>query len=247
MKTDIASSHELVDESHQIYPELMNETKLNTAILAEPRDEAWRQRHLGFVEEAQAGSIDVLFLGDSITDGWRDPAKGRPVWDRYFSEWKAVNFGISADRTQHVLWRLRHGEADGYHPKVVVLLIGTNNTGLENESRLPRNTAAEVISGILAVLEELHARFPEARILLFALFPRNEKDSLNRRQVGEINHALAKLSDAHISYLDIGDYFLDEEGYIREDLMPDKLHLSTEGYQYWAEAIKTSEVFTDWP
>jgi len=225
----------------------MNETKLNTATLAEPRDEAWRQRHVGFVKEAQAGSIDVLFLGDSITDGWRDSAQGRLVWDHNFGQWNAANFGISADRTQHVLWRLRNGEAAGYLPKAVVLLIGTNNTGLENDSRLPRNTAEEAISGILAVLEELHSCFPEARILLFALFPRNEKDSLNRRQVGEINQALAKLDDAHISYLDIGDYFLDEEGHIREDLMPDKLHLSTKGYQYWAQAIKASEVFAGWP
>ena len=120
----------------------------NTAIEPGPRDAGWLKRHEGFVAEAHQGGIDVLFLGDSITDFWRSPNPergGKAVWDREIAPLKAANFGISGDRTQHVLWRLRNGEADGYQPKVVVLMIGTNNTGLERDGTTPRNTPPEVI------------------------------------------------------------------------------------------------------
>ena len=217
----------------------------NTALVPAPRDEAWLKRHEDFVTVANGGGIDVLFLGDSLTDWWRDPAIGRPAWDRYFAGWNAANFGISGDRTQHVLWRLRHGEADGYAPKAVVLLIGTNNTGLENDGRTPRNTAMEAVEGILAVLTELLGRFQDAKILLFALFPRGERDALNRKQVVEINHALSNsICDPRVNYVDIGDEFLASDGSIPEELMPDKLHLSAKGYQIWADAICRSAVFS---
>ena len=94
-------------------------------------------QHEGFVAEGQNGGIDVLFMGDSITDGWR--RSGKEIWDREYVPLNAANFGIGGDRTQHVLWRLRNGEADGYQPKAVVLMIGTNNTGFERESTTPRN------------------------------------------------------------------------------------------------------------
>jgi lysophospholipase L1-like esterase len=209
----------------------------NTAIEPGPRDAAWLQRHEGFVAEAHRGGIDVLFLGDSITDFWRD--RGRAVWDREFAPLKAANFGISGDRTQHVLWRLRNGEADGYQPKVVVLMIGTNNTGLERDGKTPRNSTPEVIEGVTAVVNELRARFPEAKILFLAIFPRGEKDAPQRTQVAEVNRSLAKLHDGrHVFFLDIGDRFLDAEGNIPKDVMPDLLHPSAKGYEIWADAIR---------
>jgi lysophospholipase L1-like esterase len=209
----------------------------NTAIEPGPRDAAWVKRHEGFVAEAHQGGIDVLFLGDSITDFWRD--RGRAVWDREFAPLKAANFGISGDRTQHVLWRLRNGEADGYQPRVVVLMIGTNNTGLERDGKTPRNTPPEVIKGVTAVVSELRTKFPEAKILSLAIFPRGEKDSPQRAQVAEVNRALAKLHDGrHVFFLDINDRFLDADGNIPKDVMPDLLHLSAKGYEIWADAIR---------
>ena len=216
--------------------------RANTAVEPGPRDASWLKRHEEFVAEARGGGIEVLFLGDSITDFWRspDPAKGgQAVWDREFAPLKAANFGISGDRTQHVLWRLRHGEAEGYRPKVVVLMIGTNNTGWERDGTTPRNRPPEVTAGVTAVVDELRARFPEAKILLLAIFPRGEKDSPQRAQVAEVNRALAKLHDgAHIFFLDISDRFLDAEGNIPREVMPDLLHPSLKGYEIWAEAIR---------
>ena len=199
------------------------------------------QRHEAFVAEAKQGGIQVLFLGDSITDFWRDtnPQRGgKAVWDREYAPLHAANFGISADRTQNVLWRLEHGEADGYQPKVVVLMIGTNNTGLERDGTA-RNTTAEVVEGVTAVVHELRAKFPDAKILFLAIFPRGEKDSPQRAQVAEVNQALAKLNDGqHVFFLDIGGRFLDAEGDIPRDIMPDLLHPSLKGYEIWADAIR---------
>ena len=211
----------------------------NTAIEPAPRDEKWVARHAGFVARAQQGDIDVLFLGDSITDNWRRADKGLPVWEREYGGLKAVNFGISGDRTQHVLWRLRHGEAEGYEPKVVVLMIGTNNTGLERDGTTPRNTPAETIEGITAVVAELRARFPAATILLQAIFPRGEPGDAQRVQIAEINAAIAKLDDgAHVQFIDFGARFLDAEGRLPADIMADKLHPDLKGYEIWADAIR---------
>jgi len=216
--------------------------RANTATEPAPKDARWMQRHEAFVAEAKRGGIDVLFLGDSITDFWRDtnPQRGgRAVWDREFAPLHAANFGISADRTQNVLWRLAHGEADGYQPKVVVLMIGTNNTGLERDGVTPRNTTAEVVAGVTAVVRELRARFPEAKILFLAIFPRREKNDPQRAQIAAVNRELGKLHDGkHVFWLDIGARFLDAEGNLPREIMPDLLHPSRKGYEIWADAIR---------
>jgi lysophospholipase L1-like esterase len=209
----------------------------NTAIEPVPRDEKWVARHEGFVAEAQKGGIDLLFLGDSITDGWR--TRGKEVWDREYAPLKAANFGIGGDRTEHVLWRLRNGEAAGYKPKLVVLMIGTNNTGFERDKTTPRNTPPEIVEGVTTIVGDLRKDFPDAKILLLAIFPRGEKDSLQRGQVAEVNKEIAKLhDDAHVHYLDIGAKFLDAEGNIPADIMPDLLHPHEKGYGIWADAIR---------
>lgn len=210
----------------------------NTAIQPVPRDAGWMKRHEGFVEIAQAGGIDVLFLGDSITDFWR--TTGKALWEEHFSPLHAANFGISADRTQHVLWRMQHGELAGIKPRVVVLMIGTNNTGLERGSAKRRNTVAEAAEGVTAVVQELRAALPETKILLLAIFPRGEKDSPERAEVKEVNATIAKLDDGKfVRYLDIGPKFLWPDGTLSKDIMPDLLHPSEIGYAIWAAAIKT--------
>jgi len=208
----------------------------NPALEPVPRDERWLQRHQGFVEEAKRGGIDLLFLGDSITDSWRNA--GRPVWESEYGGLRAANFGISGDRTQHVLWRLRNGEGEGFQPKLIVLMIGTNNTGLEQGEKR-RNSIGEVSAGITAVVRELRTRFGSARILLLAVFPRGNKDSTQRREVEEINLRIAKLHDGKsVHYLDIGSHFKDANGEIPRDVMPDLLHPNRKGYQLWADAIR---------
>jgi lysophospholipase L1-like esterase len=209
----------------------------NTATNPVPRDAKWVARHEGFVNEAKQGGIDVLFVGDSITDFWRN--RGSNVWNAYYAPLHAANFGISSDRTQHVLWRIEHGELDGIHPKAVVLMIGTNNTGKEQDKKTIRNTPPEVIEGVTAVVRDIHAKLPETKILLLAIFPRAQPGDPFRDQIKEINAAIAKLDDGKtVTFLDIGPKFLEADGTLSKEIMPDLLHPNEKGYKIWAEAMQ---------
>ncbi len=215
----------------------------NAAVKPVPRDANWVKRHDGFVALAKQGGVDVLFVGDSITDAWRnaDPVKGgKAVWDARFAPLRSANFGISGDRTQHVLWRLQNGELDGIRPKAVVLMIGTNNTGFERDGTTPRSTPAETIAGVTVIVEHLRAAQPQAKLLLLAIFPRGEKpDHPQRLQINEINAALARLHDGrHVHFLDINRIFLATDGTLPKEIMPDFLHPGAKGYALWADAIK---------
>jgi lysophospholipase L1-like esterase len=208
----------------------------NTAIEPVPRDASWLKRHEEHLEIAQRGGVEVLFLGDSITDLWRKT--GRFLWEEHFAPLHAANFGIDGDRTQHVLWRIQNGELAGLAPKAVVLLIGSNNIGLEKDGS-PRNSTAEAIAGVTAVVQAIRTKLPDSELLLLAIFPRGEKGSPQRAQVAEVNRALAGLDDGQrVHFLDIGPRFLSPEGTLSREIMPDLLHLSEAGYAIWAEAIK---------
>lgn len=211
---------------------------INTAIVPVPRDATWMKRHEGFLEEARKGGIDVLFLGDSITDFWRN--RGREIWDREFAPLHAANFGISADRTQHLLWRIQNGELDGIKPKVVVLMIGTNNTGLERDNVTPRNTPSEAIDGVRAVVSEIRKRLPDSKLLLLAIFPRGATpDYPQRAQINTINAAIQKLADGTtIRWLDLGPKFLEPDATLSKEIMPDLLHPGPKGYEIWAANMK---------
>ncbi|MGO9471197.1 MAG: platelet-activating factor acetylhydrolase IB subunit [Isosphaeraceae bacterium] len=196
-------------------------------VVPEPRDGPWMELHHGFVERARKGHVDLLFLGDSITQGWND----NEVWQRFYTPRNAANFGIGGDRTQHVLWRIKHGELDGIKPKVLVLLIGTNNAS--------SNTPAEIADGITAIIEELRRKLPETRILLLAVFPRSEKPDSLRDRLKSVNEKIAKHDDGnHVKFLDIGKVFLEDDGTISREVMPEYLHLSLLGYRRWADAME---------
>lgn len=203
-----------------------------------PRNEPWLKRHEGFVEIARtAASCDLLFLGDSITDQWR--SKGRAIWDREYAPHGAVNFGISGDRTQHLLWRLQNGEIGALRPKVVVMMIGTNNVGLESDQKRVRNTAPQIAEGIRANVAYLRRQLPQAKILLLGVFPRGDPDSPARADVIEVNRRIARLHDGRrIFFLDIGPAFLSADGTLAAGIMPDKLHPTPEGYGRWADALR---------
>jgi lysophospholipase L1-like esterase len=194
----------------------------------------FQKQHEANLEVARQGNIDILFMGDSITDFWRssrEPYAGKPVFDKYFGNQRVANFGIAGDTTQGVLYRLQHGEGQGFSPKVVMLMIGTNNTG--------RNTAPEIAEGIGAVVLELEKDFPKTKILLLAVFPRNSANDPVRATIAEINNIISKLDDGdRVHYLDIGAKFLDASGNIPKDVMSDSLHPTTKGYEIWAEAVK---------
>ena len=210
----------------------------NSALRSGPRDPNWVKRHEGFVAIAKQGGVDVLFLGDSITDFWRN--RGKAVWEKNYGAMHAANFGISGDRTQHVLWRMANGELDGLAPRVVVLMIGTNNTGFEADKVTPRNTPAEAAEGVKAIVRGLRTKFPATKILLLAVFPRGEKpDNPQRLQVAAITAIIANLADGRtVRYLDLGPKFLAADGTLPKDLMPDFLHPNEKGYILWADAIR---------
>jgi lysophospholipase L1-like esterase len=193
-----------------------------------PREAGWMKMHESFLDRAKKGDVDLLFLGDSITQGWNGQSQ---IWDRYYGPRNAANFGIGGDRTQHVLWRIQNGELEGISPKVVVLMIGTNNVG--------SNTADEIAQGVTAIVKELRTKLPDAKILLLAVFPRGEKPNPDRAKLQQVNDQIAKLADDKaVTYLDIGAKFLHDEGTISKDEMPDFLHLTRKGYRIWADAIE---------
>jgi lysophospholipase L1-like esterase len=224
-------------QSTNVVPAATNAFVENTATNPVPRDAKWVARHEGFVEIAKQGGVDILFMGDSITDFWR--TTGSNVWNQYYAPQHAANFGISGDRTQHVLWRMNNGELDGIHPKVVVLMIGTNNTGKERGRNVPRNTPPQVIEGVTAVVNDIRAKLPESKILLLAIFPRGDGGPEQQAQINEINPELAKLDDGKmVKFLDIGSKFLDADGKVSPAVMlPGLLHPNANGYQAWADAM----------
>ena len=208
----------------------------NAATNPVPLGAGWVARHQGFVAQAKRGGVDILFMGDSITDFWRN--RGSNVWNQYYAPRHAADFGISGDRTQHVLWRMDNGELDGIKPKVVVLMIGTNNTGKERDKKTPRNTVPETIAGVQAVVADIRARLPDSKILLLAIFPRGDGGPEQQAQINEINPVIAKLDDGKmVKFLDIGAKFLDANGALPTSIMPDLLHPNEHGYQIWADAM----------
>lgn len=201
----------------------------------------FRKMHESFLERGKAGPIGVLFLGDSITAGW---TRAPHIWEHYFGKWQPANFGIGGDQTQHVIWRITNGELDGISPKVVVLMLGTNNSGA--------HTAAEIAAADRKIVEMIRAKLPQTKVLVLAVFPRGprkEKDGsisptvaaeAAKRQavIQELNAALAKLDDGqNVRYLDINSVFLGQDGKIPFSIMPDQLHPNAAGYQLWADAM----------
>lgn len=180
------------------------------------------------------GPVDVVFVGDSITQGWEGP--GKEAWDTVRASMVAapitmLNLGNSGDRTEHVLWRLQQAPLTPLAPKAIVLLIGTNNLGHGTSN------AAETLAGTRAVLKLLHEQCPQARIVAMATFPRGERLNPMRGDILQVNQAIAADHGAEVAVLDIGTRFVQPEGDIRKDLMPDALHLSPAGYRIWADAV----------
>ncbi|HEV8313027.1 MAG TPA: GDSL-type esterase/lipase family protein [Burkholderiaceae bacterium] len=195
----------------------------------------WLPRHQQKLEEkgklVAAGGPELVFIGDSITQGWEDA--GREVWQRHYAH-RALDLGFGGDRTENVLWRLQHGEIDGIAPKVAVLMIGTNNTGHRAEN--PDTTAA----GIKRLLGEIRTRLPATKVLLLAVFPRGEKpDDFLRRINERVNTSIAGYADGrNVHFLDIGAAFLSPDGTLTKDVMPDLLHPNEKGYAIWQRAME---------
>jgi len=224
-------------------------------------------KHEKINARAKEGDVDLLFIGDSITEGWA--GQGKKVWEKYYGNRKAMNAGVGGDRTQHVLWRMDNGNVDGIHPKLTVIMIGTNNSNGND------NTAEEIADGIKAIVKEVREKLPESKILLLAIFPRGastdeqfekivtkngrqevdpndlpgkisgakEYATKQRQKNAEASRLASQLADNNlIFYMDIGDKFLTPDGVLTQEIMPDYLHPNAKGYEIWAEAIEPKVV-----
>ena len=205
-----------------------DQEKKNTAVIPKAFGQA---QHNQFVAIAKKGDIDILLMGDSITDWWR--SKGKAQFAKNWEPLKTANFGIAGDTTQGVLWRMDNGELDGYTPKMMMLMIGTHNIG--------RNTPEEIAEGVKAVVGRFRTKHTEAKVLLLAVFPRSGgkgKAGLNPGP-GNINKIISTYDDGKfVKYMDIGAKFLDKDGTsIPKDVMGDGLHPTAKGYEIWAEAV----------
>jgi lysophospholipase L1-like esterase len=210
--------------------------RVNTAIV--PRRSplpGWEDLHYRFVALGKYNEIPYAFLGDSITADWGGPgqrplAEGRAVFEAEFAPFGVANFGIGGDRTEHVLWRIRHGLFDHIRPKVVMLMIGSNN--------LYTNTASEIAHGIAAVILEMWKHSPRTKVMLMGILPRGDRDDPVRGKIARVNALIARFDDGgqRLRFLDIGAALVLPDGTIPKEIMYDSLHLTALGYSIWAFA-----------
>ncbi len=224
----------ILAEMKTLYGTLKREYGVTDATVPMPRlAEAWWRDRLRAknAEIPERKDAKVVFLGDSITQGWEGP--GRKAWEQHFAPLGAVNWGYSGDRTEHLIWRLQNGDIQRLSPEAAVVLIGTNNTG---HRQAP---AAETVAGIRKIVDDLGWKWPQAQIVLMSVFPRAATaDHPLRKLNDEVNASLAALADGRrIHLLDLNARFLDAEGNLNKDLLPDLLHLSPAAYEIWAEAL----------
>jgi lysophospholipase L1-like esterase len=193
----------------------------------------WQLRHQQKIMELQGinESVELLFLGDSITHAWE--VEGEEYWQQHFAHRRAFNLGFAGDRTEHLLWRLQNGAVKGLSPQWVILLMGTNNAG----HRL--DAPEDITAGIQAILDEIQLQLPTSKILLMAIFPRSRNTNKPMRQRVNASNALIKtLTDGkQIHWLDINHQFLTENGVLLESVMPDLLHPNATQYHKWGHAI----------
>jgi len=211
---------------------LLPPRRLNTAATYTQTIQRMGPRHEGFVETARQGNIDLLLHGDSITDWWVQGEDNKAMFDKYFGAIRTANFAIAGDTTQGVLWGLHNGEGQGFQPKAIMLMIGTNNTGT--------NSAPEIAEGVGAVVLEMRHDFPDAKILLLAIFPRSVPGDPVRDKIAEVNSIVSRLNDnQHVFYMDIGAKFLDDKGvFLTDTFRSDNLHPLAKGYDIWGAAVQ---------
>ena len=189
----------------------------------------WEKRYETLNDRSSIGGHEMVFIGDSITHSWENA--GKDIWNEFYGDRKALNLGISGDRTEHVLWRLENGNIDGLTPKLAVIMIGTNN--------YRDNSAEEIGEGIISIVKHLNREMPEMNVLILGIFPRFKGPHPKRRMLAEASAIASSIADGkRIHYLDIGTAFLEDDGKLPKDIMPDFLHPNERGYRIWAEAIE---------
>lgn len=200
----------------------------------------WLKRHEAINTDVRKGNVNLLWIGDSIVENWED--QGKATWDKYYAHRGSANLGIGGDRTEHLLWRLDHGNIDNVAPKLSIVMMGQNNGST--------NTAEEIAEGVTAIVTRLRDKLPNTRILLLGIFFRGEHPNEEQKRLARANEIFSKLADdKFVFYMNINSIFLNPDGSIPAALMPDFEHPSAEGHRIWAETIepKVSELLGDTP
>lgn len=226
---------------------------LHSALIPVPKLESdcydWYQRHADVLALQQTIRPEIVVIGDSITHFWgglpvslQDGVPisfGPEAWAETFGDTPVLNLGFGWDRTQNVLWRLENGQLDGLSPRLIMLLIGTNNlTGTANAGE---STPEEIADGIVAIHATLREKCPEAHILVMGVLPRGlEPGTPMRAAILAVNESVkARLSGRpDTSFLDIGTQLLDEAGTLPLSIAPDGTHLNEAGYRIWGAALR---------
>ncbi len=184
--------------------------------------------HQSFLDRGWQAPIGLLFIGDSITERWRNAPD---IWKAHYWQYAPANFGVAGDKTENVLWRIDNGELDHIAPKVIVLMIGTNNI---------TDTPEHIVAADTKIVGLIHTKLPSSKLLVLGLLPRAQDPADPRREkIREVNAALAKLDDGHDTrFLDFGGLLLDHDGVLKPEIMADFLHPTPKGYQIWADAMQ---------
>ncbi|KAJ8005229.1 hypothetical protein DPEC_G00144470 [Dallia pectoralis] len=191
-------------------------------------DDRWMSLHKHFVSNSKDKEPDVLFVGDSLVQLMHQ----YEVWRELFSPLHALNFGVGGDATQHVLWRLGNGELAHISPKVVVLWVGTNNHG---------HTAEQICGGIMAIVQLIKDKLPNAQTLILGLLPRGKMPNPLRDRNARVNKLVqeAVSSLPHASLLNVDPGFVHSDGSISHQDLYDYLHLTPHGYQAVCPTLHT--------
>ena len=215
----------------------------NTALVPLTQNRDWRSydwvvRHDEILALNKLGAIqaDVVFIGDSITHFWSGEPKakrvaGKDSWEKWIAPHHPINLGYGWDRTENVLWRLRHGEVAGLKPKAYVVLIGTNNlSGINN--------VEDTVEGVAEVCREIRRQSPQSKILLLAILPRQAKPDATRQRVTDANKLLkAQAPQIADAFVDVTDKLVEADGSILKETMGDYLHPTNKGYEVMGAAI----------
>jgi lysophospholipase L1-like esterase len=203
----------------------------------------WQNRHKSILDRVAKGNVDLVFIGDSITQGWY--GYGKTVWPKYYANRNAVNMGFSGDKTQNILWRIENGQLDGINPKLIVLLAGVNNSNLQE------NTSEEIADGVILICKRIREKLPRTKILIMAIFPVNQaptRHSKDTKAIGynpqwaknnKANEIISTIADGKtVFYMNINQKLLDENGQWSRQIAPDFVHPSKLGYEIWAQQIE---------
>lgn len=201
----------------------------------------WKARHEEKKARLAEGSVDLLLLGDSITNYW--DTTGLAVEEYYYGDRNCVDLGFGSDKTQHLLWRLNDSPMDKIHPKAAMILIGINN--------IRENTEEEIALGIKVNVDKMVGLYPDIKILLLNIFPIGEKDDPIREKIAATNALLPEMFKDYpnVTLMDISYLWLEEDGTIPTDLMYDGVHPTEYGYKIWGAAVEPviSEMLGDQP